>query len=256
MEDARDLDERVALAGADPEMPPLDAFRLLREAEGRRATVIDLYELAARPRGVEAHELPLGERLELSRSALPIIWPGFENTEGSDRQIEPIEVVDYDPAWLERYEQWRRLIVDALGEGAERIEHVGSTAVRGLPAKPIIDIQVSVADIEQETVYVGPLEAAGLQLRTRDDLHRFFRQFPDRPREVHVHVCPAGSAWERDHVLFRDYLRTHRSARDAYSDVKRRAAELWRDDRLAYTDAKTETVSGILEDAHRWGGPS
>lgn len=256
MADPRTLEARLSGAGADPELEPLEAFRLLRDAEGRRATVIDLYELVARPRGLEAHELPLDERLELSRSALPIIWPGFANTQGSERAGEAIEIVEYDPGWPEQYGRWRTRIADSLGDVAERIEHVGSTAVPGIPAKPVVDIQVSVADIRREADYVTQLEAVGLQLRTRDDLHSFFRPFPDRPRDVHVHVCPTGSEWERDHMLFRDYLRAHPAARDAYADAKRRAAELWRDDRLAYTDAKTDTVLRILEDAHRWVRPS
>ena len=250
------MDERLAAAGVDPGLDPLTAFRLLRAAEGRSATVIDLYELVARPRGLEAHELPLAERLELSRSALPVIWPGFANTPGSDRPDEAIEIVAYDPGWLERYDLWLTRIRDSLGDHAQRIEHVGSTAVPGLPAKPVVDIQVSVTDIEREAEYVSQLEAVGLQLRTRDDLHSLFRPFPDQPREVHVHVCPTGSDWERDHVLFRDYLRAHPAARDEYAEAKRRAAELWGDDRLAYTDAKTETVLRILEDAHRWVRPS
>jgi len=231
---------------------PIEQWRQLKRAGGRRVTIIDLYALVAGPRGLEPHELPLDERLELSRSALPIIWPGFENTHASERPPEVVEVVDYDPTWPERYVRWRALIREALGETALRIEHVGSTAVPGLPAKPVIDVQVSVDDIDNESAYVDPLEAAGLQLRTRDELHRYFRPFPDQPREVHVHVCPAGSAWERDHVLFRDYLRTHPDAVDAYASAKRSAATRWHDDRLAYTDAKTETVLHIMELANSW----
>jgi GrpB-like predicted nucleotidyltransferase (UPF0157 family) len=185
---------------------------------------------------------------------LSVIWPGFANTPGSERPGEMIEIVDHDPAWAERYERWQARIKVSLGHAATRIEHVGSTAVPGLPAKPVVDIQVSVADIERESGYVPQLEAVGLQLRTRDDLHSFFRPFPNRPREVHVHVCPTGSAWERDHVLFRDYLRAHPAARDAYAAAKRGAAELWWDDRLAYTDAKTDAVLDIMDAAYRWSG--
>jgi GrpB-like predicted nucleotidyltransferase (UPF0157 family) len=230
----------------------LDAWRRLREAGGRRVTIIDLYGLVAEPRGLAAHELPLEERLALSRAALPSQWPGFENTPGSERPPEPVELVDDDPRWPEQFERWRSVISSALGEHAMRIEHVGSTSVRGLPAKPIIDVQVSVADLGDETTYVGPLEAAGLQLRTRDDVRRFFRPFPDRPRDVHVHVCATGSDWERDHLLFRDYLRSHPDACAAYAETKRLAAERWHDDRLAYTDAKTDTILAIMAAAERW----
>jgi GrpB-like predicted nucleotidyltransferase (UPF0157 family) len=73
--------------------------------------------------------------------------------------------------------------------------------VPGLAAKPIVDIQVSVADMGREDCYVPQCQAAGLQLRSRDREHRYFRPPADRPRDVHVHVCAAGSRWERVHLL-------------------------------------------------------
>jgi len=230
----------------------LDEWRRLREAGGRRVTIIDLYELVGRPRGLAPHELPLAERRELAAAALPEAWSGFATTPGSERQPDPIEIGEYDPAWPDRYERWRAAIAEVLGEAALRIEHVGSTAVPGIPAKPVIDVQVSVADVERETDYVEQLESIGLQLRSRDDVHRFFRPFPDRPRDVHVHVCGSGSEWEREHLLFRDYLRAHPEARAEYAAAKHRAAELWADDRIAYTEAKTDTILGIMAAAERW----
>lgn len=248
------LEDRLAAVGAAPGLPPRAAWLRLWEAEGRRATVIDLYELVAGERGIAAHELPAHERESLARWSLSITWPGYENTPGSERPNEPMEIVDHDPGWADRYERWRALIKEALGGSALRIEHVGSTSVPGLPAKPVIDVQVSVADPLLESDYVSQLEAAGLQLRTRDDVHRFFRPFPDRPRDVHVHVCGVGSEWEHDHLLFRDYLRTHPDACGDYAAAKWQAVERWRDDRIAYTDAKTESILAILDDARRWAG--
>ena len=127
----------------------------------------------------------------------------------------------------------------------------GSTSVPGLLAKPTVDIQVSVTDVSDEDSYVPALAAIGLQLRSRDDFHRYFRPFAGQPREVHVHVCAAGSAWEREHLLFRNYLRDHPEARDAYADAKRKALEVWSDDRLAYTEAKGEAILDILDAATR-----
>lgn len=132
------------------------------------------------------------------------------------------------------------------------IEHVGSTSVPDLPAKPIIDIQVSVIDLENEASYVPALEQLGVQLRSRDEWHRYFRPFPGRPRDVHVHVCATGSAWEREHVLFRDYLRSNEQARRAYAAAKRQAAQVWSDDGIAYTDGKSEVILTLLRDAERW----
>lgn len=231
---------------------PYDAWRRLRETEGRRATIIDLYDLVARQRGLCGHQLPRAERVQLARSVMPDIWPGFARTEDSERQDVRVEVVAYDPSWPTRYESWRARLDDSLGDAALRIEHVGSTAVPGLPAKPTVDIQISVANLDDESRYVAQIKQAGVQLRSRDALHRFFRPFAGQPREVHVHVCPVASEWERQHLLFRDYLRGHEDARDAYARVKQEAAQVWSDDRLAYTDAKTGIILDLLADAEAW----
>jgi GrpB-like predicted nucleotidyltransferase (UPF0157 family) len=243
------MDRRLAAAGVPPGADPVEAWRRLHEVEGRRATVIDLYELVARPRGLAAHQLPYEERVALARSVMPVVWPGFGITQGSERRGDVIRVVDYDPAWPRRYERWHATLRSCLGDTALRIEHVGSTSVPGLAAKPIVDIQVSVADLQDEPRYVPPLERAGVQLRSRDDEHRFFRPFPGTPRDVQVHVCAIGSAWEREHLLFRDYLRAHPEACDAYAAAKREAAAIWSDDGYAYTDAKSELVRAILDTA-------
>ncbi len=122
----------------------------------------------------------------------------------------------------------------------------------GLAAKPIIDIQVSVPDTEDEATYVPAVERAGARLRARDPGHRYFRPPADRPREVHVHVCESGSEWERNHLLFRDYLRAHPAARDAYAELKRELSQSYPDDRLAYTDAKAAFILDALDAAETW----
>jgi GrpB-like predicted nucleotidyltransferase (UPF0157 family) len=246
------LDARLAAAQVEPSAEPHEAWRRLREAEGRRTTIIDLYELVARRRGLAGHQLPHAERVQLARSVMPDIWPGFVRTAGSERQDLHVEVVAYDPSWPARYDLWRGRLDGALGDTALRIEHVGSTAVPGLPAKPTIDIQISVADLDDESRYVAQIEQAGVQLRSRDVLHRFFRPFASQMRDVHVHVCRAGSDWEREHLLFRDYLRNHADARDAYARVKDEAAQVWSDDRIAYTEAKTGVILDLLGAAESW----
>lgn len=230
----------------------MDAWLRLRAAEGNRATVIDLYELTAAPRGLAAHELPGPERVVLARQAMTHIWPGFSVTDGSDRPVTPIVVADYDPAWPQRYAWWQSRIATALGAVALGIEHVGSTSVPGLAAKPIVDIQVSVADLGDEARYAGQLEGAGLVLRSRDGLHRYFRPPAHEPRELHVHVCAAGGLWERDHLLFRDYLRSDPAACRRYADAKRANVRRWSDDGWAYTEAKTGVILDILEQAGAW----
>ena len=246
MPDDRLLADRLAAAGVPAGSEPVSAWRRLHEVEGASATVLDLYELVAAPRGLAGHQLPLAERLALARTVMPEVWPSWAVTAGSARTGELIEVVDYDPTWPGRFRDWRDRLHEALGDNAVAIEHVGSTSVPGLAAKPIVDIQVSVADLADEPAYVTPVESVGLVLRSRDTLHRYFRPPAERPRVVHVHVCQIGSAWEHDHLLFRDHLRTHADARDLYGRAKRDAAARWADDGFAYTDAKTDVVLQIL----------
>jgi GrpB-like predicted nucleotidyltransferase (UPF0157 family) len=245
----KSLDRRLRAAGIAPCADAVDTWRRLRAVEGTGATIIDLYELAAHPRGMRAWDLPAAERYTLARSVMPDIWPDFDTTEGSDRIGDVIVIVDYDPTWPQRYQAWHRRLRAALRTAAVRIEHVGSTSVPGLPAKPIIDVQVSVTDLADENSYVPPLAKLGLQLRSRDVYHRYFRPYPDQPRDIHVHVCEAGSAWEADHLRFRDYLRTHPDACDRYAEAKHAAAATWADDGLAYTDTKTEVILSILQSA-------
>ena len=246
---SRSLDDRLRAAGVAPDAVPIEAWRQLHAAEGPEATVIDLYELAARPRGLSAHDLSLDERRALARELMPDVWPGFATTSGSVRNGDLIEIVEYDPRWPMRFAHWRDAIRSELGDTARRIDHVGSTSVPGLAAKDIIDVQVSIDDIEAESAYVPHLEAIGLQLRSRDELHRYFRPFPTQPRDVHVHVCRIGSEWEAEHLLFRDFLRTDAGAREAYARAKREAPAQWADDGIAYTDAKGPVVRSILDRA-------
>ncbi|MGZ6300038.1 MAG: GrpB family protein, partial [Candidatus Limnocylindria bacterium] len=177
----------------------------------------------------------------------------FEYLPGSERsEPEPIELTPYDSGWPAQFEVWKKRLLAALPAAPRRFEHVGSTSVPGLPAKPVIDIQVSVDDPDDEATYVPAIESASVQLRNRDSEHRYFRPFTGLPRNVHVHVCRAGSEWERRHILFRDYLRSSPEARQEYKQAKVSAAERWSDDRLAYTEAKGETIRRLTEAANEW----
>ncbi|MBA8815064.1 GrpB-like predicted nucleotidyltransferase (UPF0157 family) [Microbacterium halimionae] len=162
--------------------------------------------------------------------------------------VEPraIVIVDPDPAWAERFVRAHARISAALGTFARRIDHIGSTSVPGLPAKPIIDIDVSVADVEDETGYVPALVAAGYLLRVREPGHRMLRT-PNL--DTHVHICTVGSEWEEDHLLFRDWLRQHPADRDAYAVLKRQLATRDWTDMNEYSDAKTSFIAEILSRA-------
>jgi GrpB-like predicted nucleotidyltransferase (UPF0157 family) len=225
----------------------------LHDRFGRRATLIDRYALEAARRGLRPEQLAPEERARLTREVLAAQYPGIEFTAASGRPVaEPVEVVAYSDEWAHSFEAWRRRLSEALGEAAVRIEHVGSTAVPGLEAKPIIDIQVSVVDVEDEDAYVPAIEALGVSLRFREPGHRYFRPAGDQPRAVQIHVCNAAGEWEREHLLFRDYLRAHQEARLAYAQLKRDLSDCYRDDRLAYNEGKTGFILDMLCEAEAW----
>lgn len=173
---------------------------------------------------------------------------------GAERGTDPIEVVDYDPLWPARFEDMRDRLAASLGGLALRIDHVGSTAVPGLPAKAVVDIQVSVPDVEDSDAYRGPIEEHGFALRFVEPGHRYLRPRPGVPRLWQVHVCQVASEWERVHLLFRDFLRAHPAEAAAYAALKKALAEQHRHDRIAYNDAKTPWIGAALERAEAWAG--
>jgi len=247
--------DRLRAIGLDPDAfgDPAGAWRGLRERFGPRITLIDRYELEAAARGVRPEELPADLRARIGNEVLRIQFPGLEFVPSSERSPGgPVAVVPYDRTWPRRFGDLRRRLAAELGPVAVRIEHVGSTAVPDLAAKPIIDVQISVGDVEAEATYVAGIERVAAPLRSREPGHRYFRPAGDSLRFVHVHVCDAGSKWERDHLLFRDYLRAHPHARDTYGRIKRELATRYGDDRLAYTDAKSDFILDTLDEAREW----
>jgi GrpB-like predicted nucleotidyltransferase (UPF0157 family) len=249
------LARRLAEVGLDPADfgEPGQAWRRLHARFGRRATLVDRYALEAARRGVRPEQLDRDERARLTREVLSVQYPELEFTPSSGRPVaDPIEVVAYREAWAASFGEWRKRLRAALGAAAVRIEHVGSTAVPGLPAKPIVDIQVSVRDVEDEASYVPAIEELGVPLRYRESGHRYFRPGGGDPLTVHIHICAAGGEWERDHLLFRDYLLADSDVRAAYARLKQELGERYRDDRLAYTDAKTGFILDTLDDARTW----
>ena len=158
----------------------------------------------------------------------------------------PITLVEYDPAWPDHFACEERRIRDALGERALRIEHIGSTAVPGLIAKPIIDILLVVADSADEPAYVPALEAAGYVLRIREpdwDEHRLFNG-PEI--DVNLHVYTQGSDEIERYLVLRDRLRENSAERDLYAQTKRvLAARHWTYVQN-YADAKSEAVEAII----------
>lgn len=135
-----------------------------------------------------------------------------------------------------------------------RLEHVGSTSVPGLAAKPILDLQLAVASIEPTAIYVDPLEDLGYLFApdpASPDFH-FFGKPPRRPRSHHLHVCEAGSEHEFRHLAVRDFLRTHSAEVAKYAALKREIAARHPHDRLAYIDAKETCMTDLEARAVAW----
>lgn len=161
---------------------------------------------------------------------------------------EPIRLVPYNPAWPRRFSAERVALEKAIGSCDGGIHHVGSTAVPGLDAKPIIDILVGVEELEASRACFGPLAALGYLYAPyrSEEMHWFCKPHPSR-RTHHLHLVPTGSERFRGELAFRDRLRASPQVADEYAALKRNLAERFRNDREAYTAAKTEFISRVLE---------
>jgi len=165
---------------------------------------------------------------------------------GAQPLAGPIELREYDPRWPDLYAGYAARLRDVLGERAVRVEHVGSTSVPGLAAKPIIDIALEVPDTTDEPAYVGDLEAAGYVLRFREPEWFEHRLFNPADGTVNLHVFPAGCPETDRMVRFRDWLRTADADRELYLRTKRElAARDWKY-MQQYADAKTGVIEEIM----------
>ena len=179
------------------------------------------------------------------------------------KQDEPparVFLAEPDPAWVEQYAEEEQLIRSALGATLRTIHHAGSTAVPGLPAKPVVDIVLTVPSPADESSYVALLETAGYTFAHREPEwheHRLLKkgtphlpydEVRERPR-VNLHVFPEGCEEVRRMVAFRDWLRVDAGDRQLYADAKRRLATRSWQRVQDYADAKTDVVAMIMERA-------
>lgn len=166
---------------------------------------------------------------------------------------DPVLVVPYDPAWPGRFAELGSRLRAALGDVAVRIDHIGSTAVPGLDAKPVIDVQLSVPSFEPLDRYAEPLRRIGFVYRADNPerTKRYFREPPGTPR-THLHARRAGSFSEQLPLLLRDFLRTHPDAVAAFAEHKSELAQRFRHDRAGYVEAKDPAVWALLRRADRW----
>jgi GrpB-like predicted nucleotidyltransferase (UPF0157 family) len=162
---------------------------------------------------------------------------------------EPVVIRDYDPEWPQRYEALLGPVADALGELAARIEHVGSTAVPGLAAKPTIDIVIRLRSAHELPTVIERLARLGYAHEGDFGVvgREAFATPPGYgPHDHHLYVCAPDWDGFADQIVFRDYLRAHPYVAEAYARLKRSLASVHRTDRAAYTEAKADFVRAVL----------
>jgi GrpB-like predicted nucleotidyltransferase (UPF0157 family) len=166
-------------------------------------------------------------------------------------EIRPqaIVIADYDPAWPERFRREEAKIRRSLGEAALAVEHIGSTSVPRLAAKPIVDILLVVEDSGEEASYLPAMEEAGYVLRVREPNFEEHRMFRTPGKDVHVHVFSVGSKQIERLLLLRDRLRGNERDRELYASTKRKLASRNWPSMQHYADAKSGVVESILKRA-------
>lgn len=165
----------------------------------------------------------------------------------------PVLIVTYDTRWPRWYEEERARILARIGPHVHRIEHVGSTSVPGLAAKPIIDIMAGLRRLSDAGECIEPLAAIDYEYVPEYEVslpeRRYFRKGPPEGRTHHLHMVEAGSDFWNRVILFRNLLRTHPDTAAEYAVLKRDLARRHGRDRDAYTEGKTAFIEGIMQHA-------
>ena len=174
-----------------------------------------------------------------------------DRSETIEWDMETVVMAEYDPEWPARFEELRERIGSALGPLVQAIEHVGSTSVPNMCAKPIIDLDVVVRQ-QDVPAAVRAVEALGYRYRGNlgvegREAFRWIAEFP----EHHLYVCPEGSPALERHVLVRDYLRKHPEAAREYAELKKELARKYHDNRTKYQDSKAEFLDALMEKARQ-----
>ena len=182
-----------------------------------------------------------------------------------DRRSRPVVVLDHQERWADEFRRIEARVRSLLGDSVTRIDHIGSTAIPGLGAKDLVDVQITVADLDRAGASLGPLFAAGFRRRgdfhydvffgmdeTDPELRKIYVREPEGERRTHVHVREQGRFNQRYALLFRDYLRASPQACVAYEELKRRAAQLFPESIDGYLFIKEPALHLIYDAASRW----
>ncbi|MCA1054152.1 GrpB family protein [Rossellomorea aquimaris] len=162
-----------------------------------------------------------------------------------------VQLNEYNPEWETLFDYERKQIIGVIGDEIIGIEHIGSTSIKGLIAKPIIDIMVGVDGLGRTPSLVRPLNEVGFEYVPKPELkdRRFFRKGLWGKGTCHLHICEIQSTEWIEKLLFRDYLREHPAVAAEYAQLKRELALTFKHDRPAYTREKEPFIRGVIERA-------
>lgn len=168
-----------------------------------------------------------------------------------------VEVIPHDASWRTQFDGEAQQLVDALATLAPTIEHIGSTSVPGMPAKPTIDVLMMVDEVQDVLAYNDALAALGYDYRpaslTSSDDQLFLRKVaPSGTRTHHLHVVARRSPNGDDYLAFRDFLRTHEDEAQAYAQLKLELAERYATERMRYVTEKARYVDDLMERVRAW----
>ena len=162
-----------------------------------------------------------------------------------------VKLAEAHDEWARLFEIEKDLLKMTFGDRFIAIEHVGSTSIPGIPAKPLLDMNMAISSLDDTYIqeFVAPLEKLGYHYMHKFPDRHFFAKGPEALRTHHLNLVPTdGEEWNNS-ILFRDFMRRNKPARDEYAALKRKLAEQFADDRASYTKAKEEFIQGIIRQA-------
>lgn len=157
-----------------------------------------------------------------------------------------VRLIPYTPEWKRYFEQEKNALQEVLGSTILEIQHVGSTAIPGMPAKPIVDIAIAVADFEEARVCIPLIETLGYEYKGEFGIPRRHYFVKGEPRLFHIHMSEITSTEWQNHILFRDFLCRHPEDAREYAQLKQQLALRYPHDREAYLEGKAAFIEGVL----------
>ncbi len=160
-----------------------------------------------------------------------------------------VELVSYNPKWKQSFRCEEKKIRKVFGQDALEIQHVGSTAIPGILAKPIIDIAIVVPSLQKAKRYKKKLKEIGYEIKKKDPKKErlFFTKGPERKRTHYLHIGKIGSGYTEDMILFKNYLCYHKGSAKKYSDLKKKLGKQYQNERGIYTAKKEKIIKEILK---------